>query len=191
MSKLSRILAALGALALLATFAFPLWRFQFEAPQYPEGLAMSISTNRLAGDLGQINGLNHYVGMRAIHPDSFWELRYFPWIIGALCVWGLATAIVGKRAFLLSWVVALVLAGLLGLYDFWHWLYSFGHALDPHAPITMDPFTPPVIGEEHLMNFDIHAWPMLGGIAIMVAVALAFIALLTASISGRRHATVG
>jgi len=84
----ARLLAALAAVPLVGALLVPLWRITLEAPQYPEGLGMLIRLHTVTGvreqDLGNINGLNHYIGMRAIEPDAIPELRWMPWIVGGL-----------------------------------------------------------------------------------------------------------
>ncbi|MGZ8470316.1 MAG: hypothetical protein ACXWZ7_12980, partial [Gemmatirosa sp.] len=96
----SRLLTALAAVLLLGTFVFPLWRIELEAPQYPEGIGMLIRINTVDGikpnDLQNINGLNHYIGMKAIEPDAIPELRFMPWIVAALSATGLAAALIGR-----------------------------------------------------------------------------------------------
>jgi len=75
---------------MLVLFFVPLWRIQLQAPQYPEGLGMLIRVNTITGiaptDLNNINGLNHYIGMKAIEPAAIPVLRYMPWVVGALIV---------------------------------------------------------------------------------------------------------
>jgi len=96
MSSLSRILVAISSLLLIGLFVFPLWHVRLTAPQYPEGLGMNIRINTVEGatetDLKNINGLNHYIGMKAIDPQTIPELRFMPWIVGALILSGLAVA---------------------------------------------------------------------------------------------------
>ena len=74
MTKLSRTLLAVASVMLLGVFAFPLWRINLIAPQYPEGLGMLIRVNTVTGikpnDLANINGLNHYIGMKPIEADA-------------------------------------------------------------------------------------------------------------------------
>ena len=76
MTRTSRLVVALASLLLLALYLAPLWRIELVAPQYPEGLGLRIWVNQITGikpnDLNSINGLNHYIGMRAI------ETAYFP-----------------------------------------------------------------------------------------------------------------
>ena len=98
MTKLSRLLFATAAVLVLGSFVFPLWRIELLAPQYPEGLGMLIKINTVTGikpnDLANINGLNHYIGMKAIQPDAIPELRVMPWIVAGLAALGLLGAAV-------------------------------------------------------------------------------------------------
>jgi copper chaperone NosL len=178
MSSLSRWLVALAALLLLVVFVAPLWHFDFEAPQYPEGLEMSIYVNRLGGAFHLINSLNHYVGMKPIEAEDFRELVIFPWAVVALTALGLIVALVGRLGLLAAWVAIFTIAALAAFADFYHWLYAYGHNLDPRAAITMDPFTPPVLGSKTVMNFVVAARPALGGLAVIAAFALGWFALL-------------
>ena len=76
-----RRLIWVAALVLLPVFFFPvlpIWVMKLWAPQYREGLTLTIYTNTIAGDVQKINTLNHYVGMHAITPDDFKEFHYLP-----------------------------------------------------------------------------------------------------------------
>ena len=81
----SKITIAFASLLLLLTFLFPLWYINLEAPQYPEGIGLEIWINQITGqkpnDLTNINGLNHYIGMKTIVPDAIPELKIMPFII--------------------------------------------------------------------------------------------------------------
>ena len=92
MDRLSRTALAGLALALVACLFLPLWRVALLAPQYPEGLGFYIWANRMSGDLRSINGLNHYIGMKQIVPESIPELRLMPWALGGLVLAGLGAA---------------------------------------------------------------------------------------------------
>ena len=98
MTRLSRVLLAIASVLLLGAFLFPLWRIDLVAPQYPEGLGMLIRVNAVTGikpnDLANINGLNHYIGMKPIEPGAIPELRVMPWIIAGLAALGLVGALV-------------------------------------------------------------------------------------------------
>jgi len=192
MSQRSRLLIALAALVMLLGYAFPLWRIELEAPQYPEGLGMLIGISDIEGikpnDLQNINGLNHYIGMQVIEPDSIPELRAMPWILGALVLLGLGVAALGRRKLLYAWTAAFVLVAIVGLVDFYKWEYDYGHNLDPTAAIQVPglSYQPPLIGSKEILNFTAHAWPGIGGWALIAACALAGVISLTEFRRGRR-----
>lgn len=188
LGRLASALLVVASLLLLLPFGFPLWRYNLEAPQYPEGISMTIWANKLGGRMALVNGLNHYIGMKEIQAGSFPELALMPWIIGLLSLSGLAMALLRRRAALAAWLAALALFAVLGLADLYHWLYRFGHDLSPDAPIKVDPFTPPLIGPKTVMNFEVVTFPDIGGIAIVLALTLGALALV---LEGRRRAAPG
>ena len=169
MSKTSRVLVALASLLLVGLFFFPLWSVHLTAPQYPEGLGMYIHIDTVRGltefDLDKINGLNHYIGMKSIEPNAIPELRFMPWIVGALIAGGLAVAALGRKRPLYVWVGAFLALGLVGLADFWKWEYDYGHDLAPDAIIKIPgmSYQPPLLGSKALLNFVATSWPALGG----------------------------
>jgi hypothetical protein len=175
---------ALAVLLIGVAYVRPLWHIALEAPQYPEGLGMYIWADRITGekpqDLNSINGLNHYIGMKAIVPESIPELRLMPWLLGGLAGLGALAAATGNRKVLLLWVALFGLLALAGLADFWKWGYEYGHELDPTAAIKVPgmAYQPPVIGSKQLLNFRATSWPALGGLALMAAVGLGFAAVL-------------
>ena len=192
MSLVSRVLLALASALLLFALPLPLWRIRLIAPQYPEGLGMDIHARTVRGakehDLENINNLNHYIGMKTIEPEEITELRVIPWLIGGLGVAGFIVALVGRRPLLLVWLAAFLVLGLVGLWDFWHWEYDYGHNLDfEHAIIKVPGMTyqPPLIGSKQLLNFTATSWPAIGAILLGVAFVLGAIA----SFVGRRAPT--
>ena len=74
LKPLSRIIAVICSIGLIAVLFVPLWQIELAAPQYPEGLVLKIYPNALSGDVDVINGLNHYIGMRTLHTKDFIEL---------------------------------------------------------------------------------------------------------------------
>lgn len=169
MTLSNRVILAVASLALLAVYVTPMWSISLEAPQYPEGIGMYIWVNQITGkkphDLQNINGLNHYIGMKAITPDTITELKVMPWIIALLVVLGLSAATTGKPIFLVMWVVMFLACAIAGLVDFYLWEYDYGHNLDPTAAIKVPGmnYQPPFIGSKQLLNFTAHSWPALGG----------------------------
>lgn len=199
MTKLSRTLLAVASLLMLGVFVLPLWRIELVAPQYPEGLGMLIRINTVSGikpnDLANINGLNHYIGMKAIEPDAIPELRVMPWIVVGLVTLGLLGAALGRRSVLYVWLGSFATLALVGLYDFWRWEYDYGHNIDfEHAIIKIPGMTyqPPLIGTKQLLNFTAASWPAAGAICLGVAFALGIAALVVARRSrmAARHASI-
>ena len=197
LSVRSRALTAVAALLLLALFFVPLWRIQLQAPQYPEGLGMLIRVNTITGlaptDLNNINGLNHYIGMKAIEPDAIPVLRYMPWVVGVLALLGLAAAVAGRRAFLMAWIATFGIAGAAGLAEFYAWSWDYGHNLAPDAVIKVPGMTyqPPLIGSKQLLNFTASSWPAMGGWLAAIAFVLAVVALLPVRPAPRTAAARG
>ena len=169
MTRTSRLVVALASLLLLAVYVTPLWRIELIAPQYPEGLGLRIWVDQITGlkpnDLNSINGLNHYIGMRAIEPAAIPELRFMPQLLAAAVAAGLVVALVGRRWLLYAWAALFTLGAAAGLGDFWKWGYEYGHQLDPHAAIKVPgmSYQPPLVGSKQLLNFHATSWPDVGG----------------------------
>lgn len=181
MDRLARAVTAVAALVLGVLFVTPLWHIGLTAPQYPEGLGMYIWINQMTGekpnDLNSINGLNHYIGMKEIVPESFPELRYMPMVVAALIVTGLLVALWGRRQGLYAWTAVFAAGALAGLADFYRWGYSYGHDLNPRAAIKIPDmhYQPPLIGGRQLLNFHADSWPAAGGWTAMAVLLVAFL----------------
>ena len=195
MFRFARILTAMASLILAGLFIVPLWRIQLVAPQYPEGLGMRIGISDIRGatpnDLNNINGLNHYIGMKHISPAAIPELRFMPWIVAALIVFGLLTAVMKSRTLLFAWMATFTLTGIAGLVDFWRWEYDYGHNIDfAHAIIKIPGMTyqPPLIGVKQLLNFTAVSWPDTGAWLALIAFGLGAVAVLATLRTGERHA---
>lgn len=174
----SRIIVALGTLALTSAYFVPLWQILMWAPQYPEGLTMKIWINTLSGDVRTISALNHYIGMRHIKVDMFPEFGYMIYILGFIIAFGLLTALVNRRSVLLGYMLLLLAAGITALIDFYMWGYDYGHNLNPNAPIIIPgmAYQPPLIGTKILLNFTAFSGPDIGGwIFILTGMAVAII----------------
>lgn len=175
MKNSTKILVLVAALSLIAVYFVPVWDISLQAPQYPEGLGMKIWLNKITGDLRTINGLNHYIGMKTIEPDSIQELKIMPYILAFLILFGLAVWYFNKKSLLLAWFVLLILAGAAGGVDFWLWEYDYGHNLDPKAAIKVPGmnYQPPLIGSKQLLNFNASSYPDIGGMIIILTGLLA------------------
>lgn len=149
----------IGAAGLLiASLKFPWWGMRFFAPQYREGLDIIVYPSKLEGDIDIVNGLNHYIGMAPFSNESFPELSYLPGLIIGLAAIIAIIALLRKKVLLYIPASLLVVGGALGIYDMKRWLTKFGTELDPKAPIELEPFVPPIIGENILANFVTHSY---------------------------------
>lgn len=190
-SGVARAMMGAAALLLPATFFAPLWHYNFTVPlypEYPQGLPMTIYIGHLEGRIDLINELNHYIGMRKIDAGDFVALSVMPWLIAVLCAGALAAVIWGRERLwpFVAWVGAFAVSGFVLLGDFYWWLYTYSHDLNPHAAIRMPPFTPHLLGSYTLLDtFHVLSWPGLGGIAMTAAFAFGCAAF-AAQLLGRR-----
>ncbi len=183
MTSRARWLSGIAVVLMASAFLLPLWRVDLIAPQYPEGLGMLIRIDRVEGlkpnDLNSINGLNHYIGMKAIDPDAIPELKWMPWILGTLVVSGILVTVMGRRVPLYVWGAVLMVVLSVGLWDYWRWGYDYGHDIDREHAIIKIPgmtYSPPLIGRKQLLNFTATSWPSSGGIALALAAGLVAVA---------------
>ena len=157
-----RRLILLAALVLLPIFFLPvlhIWEMRLWAPQYSEGLKLTIYTNTIKGDLQNINILNHYVGMKAITPSDFKEFQYMPQALTAFGVLALLAALLNRRWLaIFGWILFTLFAAYM-FREYATWLYKYGHELNPRAAIKLDTFTPPLIGYAKMANFKVWSLP--------------------------------
>ena len=180
----SRAVLLLAALLLLATYLFPLWKLTLFASQYQDGLRLSIYSWKLDGgnngqDVKEVNVLNHYIGMRGLDNDAFQEFRWMPFVIGALALLVLRSAVLGHMGHLVD---VLVLFAYFSLFSFWSFAYKlwiWGHDLAPTAAVKVPGFMPPLFGYRKIANFEVYSYPeigsyALGAVALLLALALYF-----------------
>lgn len=163
-----------GAAVLLAiSMLVPYWQMTLQAPQYPGGLHVKAYLNHLTGDVHEIDGLNHYIGMRPLGEAAQLERS-----LSIMGVTVLALLVLGAIFIHTRWAALVVLPAVLFpagfLLDLYFWLDHFGQNLDPKAPLSsaIKPFTPPVLGEGVVGQFKTVALPDVGLILSAVASAL-------------------
>lgn len=138
---------SLARIALLISLFLPYWSMTLEAPQYPDDLHVQAYLNRLTGDVAEIDGLNHYIGMRPLEDAAGLERSLSIFALVAIILLVECAAYVHSR-----WAAVLVLPVIVFpvvfLADLYFWLNHFGQNLDPTAPLSsaIKPFTPPVLG---------------------------------------------
>lgn len=176
LSTSSRILLLLAVFTLIPAYFTPLWQISLWAPQYPEGLNMKIWIDHLSGNVDQINGVNHYIGMKHIGVEMFPEFIYLKYVMGAMIGLGLVFFLIGKKWSLYSFLSLLTLFGIAILVDMYRWGYEYGHELDPKAAIKVEgmSYQPPLIGYKQLLNFlaysgpDTGSWILMGGVGLLM-----------------------
>jgi copper chaperone NosL len=159
-----------AALLLIVSLLLPYWVLRLDAPQFPNGLTITAYVNRLTGDVGELEGLNHYVGL-----GSFQDAATFERSIAIAAIVMLAGLLIASFLIHSRWVLLLVLPALLFpfifLIDLQFWLWDFGHHLDPAAPLAkaVGEFTPPIFGPAEIAQFDTLALPGIGLILAFIA----------------------
>lgn len=152
------VIFMLARLMLLVSLFVPYWYMALEAPQYPKGLEITAYVNHLEGDVKEIDGLNHYIGMRPIEQAAAFERASAVWVVIAMFLLVEGAALVhSKWAVLLALPAVLFPAGFL--LDLQFWLTTFGRNLDPAAPLSasVKPFTPTILGEGGIGQFRTYA----------------------------------
>jgi len=146
--RVPSLLLGLAAVILLISMFFPYWKMTLLAPQYPGGLEVEVYVNRMTGDVDEIDGLNHYIGMRPLEEAAQLERS-----MSVAAITMLAMLLLGAIFIHTKWAALLALPAVLMPYvflaDMYYWMRDFGLNLDPRAPLSgaIDPFVPPIWGE--------------------------------------------
>ena len=167
----ARILLALLVVPLVVAFAAPLWRISMTAPQYPDGLSLDVYVHTVEGgrdgaDIREINILNHYIGMKTIERRDMTDLDWIPFALGFIGILALRCAAVGDVRALVDLTVVTGYVSLFAFARFVYKLYTFGHTLNPDAPVKIPPFTPVILGTKQIANFTTSSYPGLGTVLI-------------------------
>ena len=158
----SFFLSLLTVLCYIFVLNSPMWHFKFKAPQYPQGLELSVYLTKTTGDVTEIDIINHYIGMQKLELAAQNEKAMVPYILTALAVLSLMIGLsTNKKAVRL---LSLPIMGFPAVFVviFYYWLYQFGHNLDPAAPVDLTPFTPTILGTGIIGQFQTFALPASG-----------------------------
>lgn len=168
--RLPTVLFSGAALLLIVSILLPYWHLDLKAPQYPDGLVVEAFVNRLQGDVVELEGLNHYVGLA-----SFEDAAVFERSISVIAIVSLAGLLVAGLLLHSRWVLLFttpaLLFPLIFIADLQWWLWRFGNNLDPRAPFAaaVGEFTPPVFGPAKIAQFDTLALPGPGLVLATIA----------------------
>lgn len=159
---LPSLVLAGAAMLLLASVFFPYWKITLFAPQYPGGLEASMYVNRLTGDIQEIDGLNHYIGMKPMGDAAVLERTLSVFIVIGIALLLLAAVYVHSPLALILCIPAILYPAFF-LGDLYFWMRNFGMNLDKRAPLSgsIKPFVPPLLGDGKIGQFVTTAsWEM-------------------------------
>lgn len=167
-----------AAVLLMVSMVVPYWSMTLKAPQYPKGLKVDVYINHIQGDVTEIDGLNHYLGMPPLDEGGKLERS-----ISLLAVVAFGMLLLADMFVHNQWAALLALPAIgfpLGfLADLYLILYNYGHSIDPKSALgsAIKPFTPPLIGEGKIGQFASVAEPQLGLFLAFAASALILVGL--------------
>lgn len=167
-----------AALILISIF-LPFWRLKLHAPQYINGLEATIWITKVTGDVQEIDGLNHYIGMRPLAEGGEFERSIALFAVPAVAVLAALAALRWRWAWLLA--IPAILFPLFFAVDLFYWLYTFGNNLDPHAALSssIKEFTPTILGQGKVGQFRTTAMFDLGFWAAFLASALLILSIVS------------
>jgi hypothetical protein len=184
--KLELSLLAVAAALLVGSLFLPYWNITLHAPQYPRGLNVAVYTHKLTGDVSEVDGLNHYIGMMQLGEAASLERSISRFAVPVVALLALSAFFVrGRSRWLL--VAPVMLYPIVFVVDLAAWLYYAGHSLDPTAALSssIGEFTPRVIGTGIIGQFSTEARFSAGFYLVLLAAALVVAAM---TIGRKRHA---
>lgn len=175
---LPTLFLGLAGLLLVISIFLPYWKMTLLAPQYPGGLEVQAYLSHLEGDVREIDGLNHYIGMRPLGEAAQLERSLSIAAVTVIALLALAAVYIHNQyAAYLALPAMLFPVGFL--LDLYYWMRNFGRNLDPRAPLSssIEPFVPPILGEGVVGQFKTVAEPGSGLILASVASLLILVGL--------------
>lgn len=157
------LLLVVPAGMLLVSLLLPYWGITLHAPQYPKGLRIEAMAYQLTGDVFEVDGLNHYIGMMKLDTAAVIERQLALVAIPLIAL--LAVVSLGLRGVWRTLArVPIIIFPVVFVVDLFAWLYYAGHSLDPHAPLSssIKPFTPHIVGIGTIGQFSTEAMFMSG-----------------------------
>lgn len=170
--RLSTMFFVAAAILLALSTFFPYWRMRLNAPQYPNGLYVTVFVNHMTGDVAEIDGLNHYIGMAPLDDAAKIERAIAPIAMVVIALLILGVALIHSKWFAIFAIPAMTFP-VIFLADLWIWLRFYGNNLDPTAPLSsaIKPFTPAVLFTGHVGQFSTTAWVLPGWyLAVLAAI---------------------
>jgi|GEM_PF-13629 len=175
----NKVMLVVAALLVFASIWLPYWQIHIVAPQYPKGLNVIVYVTGAGGDVREVDGLNHYIGMRPLGKAAPLERKISIPGLSAIALALLLLALLPRPRWLQIlfalpvWAVPFVFAG-----DLYYWLREYGLNLDPKASLSamIKPFIPPLVGPGKVGQFQVYAWFHIGYFVVLTAGVLTFVA---------------
>lgn len=146
--------------------SIPIWKISLEAPNYPkqafpDGIPLYVHVDGFSGDIGEMNTLNHYIGMYPVFRGGKLEHSLSPYY--------LILASIGMLAFLYydgkgqtALMILPIIAPIIFIICYVGWLYWFGHNLQEWGAFKIKPFMPTALGDGLVAHFITHSYPAFG-----------------------------
>ncbi|MEN3001950.1 MAG: nitrous oxide reductase family maturation protein NosD [Armatimonadota bacterium] len=168
----NKVMLVVAALLVFASIWLPYWQIHIVAPQYPKGLNVVVYVTGAGGDVQEVDGLNHYIGMRPLGEAAPFERKISVPGLSAIALALVLLALIPRPRWLQIllalpvWAVPFVFAG-----DLYYWLREYGLNLDPKAPLSamIKPFIPPLVGPGKVGQFQVFAWFHIGYFMVLAA----------------------
>jgi len=163
-----------ASLLLAVSNLFEFWHLKLNAPQYPGGLRVTLFTHKLEGDVFEVDGLNHYIGMMPLGDAASFERSIAMFAMATFVVLGILAGTLPNRH--AAWLaLPVILFPFAFVADLFFWLYKAGHELDPTAALSssVKEFTPAILGRGVVGQFSTDA---MFGLGFFIALAAAIIA---------------
>lgn len=144
----------------------PVWQISLEAPNYPKeafpnGIPIYVHIDGFSGDVGEMNTLNHYIGMYPVKRGGAFEHAMSPYYLIIATILMIAFLYYdGKGQTLL--MILPIIAPFLFLACYVGWLYWFGHNLQEWGAFKIKPFMPTAFGDGKVAQFTTHSYPAFG-----------------------------
>ena len=159
-----RVFPLVAGALIAVTIVLPFWSLKLHAPQYINGLQATIWLDHVSGDVAEIDGLNHYIGMAPLNKAQLRDLDWIPFALGLLIILTLRVAVIGNIRMLIDLCVMTLYFSIFAMGRFVYKMWWLGHNLDPTAPVNVDPFTPAIFGTKQIANFVITSLPSMGSV---------------------------
>lgn len=156
----TKIIILLGTVLFVVSHFFLWWELKLVAPQFPGGLFIQATSYEIQdspktpfNDIREVDGLNHYIGMMSLGDAAQIEMSIAIPAIILFAILGVV-AVVWRNKWAPLLTIPIILFPFVYLADLAYWLWYAGHNLDPTAAITLEAFTPQVLGEGKIAQFS-------------------------------------